>query len=56
MDHNISSNIEVYDSLYCWDGHYKGEEVNSGVFVWIADITFMDGKNAILTGDVTVIK
>ena len=39
-----------------WDGKYKGEKVNSGVYVWM--LTFMDGNNNEVTakGTITVIR
>jgi len=39
-----------------WDGSYKGEPMNPGVFVWVAEIEFIDGKREVFQGDVTVVR
>jgi gliding motility-associated-like protein len=40
-----------------WDGSFKGKELNPGVYVYVAEITFID-NNTTLTyrGDVTLLK
>ena len=49
-------NIQPNDTQYGWDGTFKGSDVNSGVYVWIANIEFTDGSTVVLTGDVTVVR
>ncbi len=44
------------DKEYGWDGTFKKKEVNPGVYVWFAEIEFVDGSTAIFKGDVTVVK
>lgn len=39
-----------------WDGTYKGKLVNPGVFVYMAEIRFIDGLVERFSGDVTVIR
>jgi gliding motility-associated-like protein len=39
-----------------WDGAFKGQPVNSGVFVYYASIRFIDGEVKTYSGDVTVMK
>lgn len=40
-----------------WDGTYKGQEVNPGVFVYVVEITFIDNNTRLVyTGDVTLIR
>ena len=39
-----------------WDGSYKGNPMNPGVFVWVAEIEFIDGQREIFKGDVTVVR
>lgn len=38
-----------------WDGKFNGKMVNSGVYVWMAEITFIDGRKEMYRGDVTVV-
>ena len=37
-----------------WDGNFKGEPLNSGVFVWYAEILRVDGRKEIIKGDVAI--
>ncbi|MDO8368929.1 MAG: gliding motility-associated C-terminal domain-containing protein, partial [Saprospiraceae bacterium] len=37
-----------------WDGTFKGQKLNPGVFVWQAVVEFVDGKEELFTGDVTL--
>ena len=39
-----------------WDGTYKGEDVNPGVFIYMAKITHINGFQEIIKGDVTLIR
>ena len=37
-----------------WDGTFNGQKLNPAVFVWQAVVEFIDGKEEIFTGDVTL--
>jgi gliding motility-associated-like protein len=39
-----------------WDGKFKGIYVQSGVYVYIIDVTFEDGNTLVYRGDITVIR
>ena len=39
-----------------WDGRYKGDFVNPGVFVYLAEVRFLDGRVLLYRGDVTVVR
>ncbi len=39
-----------------WDGKFKGKQMNSGVFVWYAEIEYTDGYVETLRGDVTLVR
>ncbi|MEO5582092.1 MAG: gliding motility-associated C-terminal domain-containing protein, partial [Saprospiraceae bacterium] len=49
-----SKNIPPNDLQYGWDGTYKGQKANPGVYVYIASILFSDGNHRILKGDITI--
>ena len=49
-------NIQPNDSNAGWDGYFKGKRVNSGVFVYVAEVEFVDGLVRVFKGDVTVIR
>lgn len=37
-----------------WDGHLNGKLMNPGVYVWVAELEYLDGEVIQLTGDVTI--
>lgn len=39
-----------------WDGKYKGKEVEQGVYVYLAEVEFLDGRVLLYRGDVTLAK
>lgn len=39
-----------------WDGRYNGSFVNPGVFVYVVEVKFLDGRVLLYRGDVTVIR
>ena len=42
------------DPFFGWDGTYKGQNMNSGVYVWYAEVEFADGETVVFKGDVTI--
>jgi hypothetical protein len=39
-----------------WDGRYNGDFVNPGVYVYLAEVKFLDGRVLLYRGDVTVVR
>ncbi len=39
-----------------WDGLHKGKPVDNGVFLWYAEVEYIDGTSEMLSGDVTVLR
>jgi gliding motility-associated-like protein len=39
-----------------WDGYYRGQPAKQDVYVWKAYATFSDGREAVLKGDVTLLR
>ena len=39
-----------------WDGNYKGNSMDAGVFIYIAELVMNDGKKRRFSGEVTLIK
>ncbi len=39
-----------------WDGSFNGQPVNSGVYVWVANVHFIDGVDIQYSGDITLIR
>jgi len=42
------------DFNYGWNGFFKGKLVSSGVYVWMAEIEYLDGEVVQVSGDLTV--
>ena len=48
------TDIQPNDYSVGWDGYFKGEKMNSAVFVYFAEIEFKDGRKIIYKGDVAL--
>ena len=44
------------DPTYGWDGKFRGKVYNSAVFVYMAEVEFIDGEVKLFKGDVTIMK
>jgi gliding motility-associated-like protein len=53
---NPEKGITIADPNNGWDGKLDGEPMNPGVFVYVVEITFIDGRVEIYKGDVTLAK
>jgi len=42
------------DPVAGWDGTHRGQTLNPAVFVWMAEVEFVDGLVELYTGDVTL--
>lgn len=51
------NNFQPNDPNYAWEGTFRnGQALNTSVFVYIAEVEFIDGETIIFSGDVTLIK
>jgi gliding motility-associated-like protein len=48
--------FETTDIDQGWDGRHNGEDLNPGVFVYYVNVTFIDGTEDLLKGDVTLVR
>ncbi|MFT7611555.1 MAG: gliding motility-associated-like protein [Parvicellaceae bacterium] len=49
----------VYESSdvdACWDGTYKGEELNTSTFIYIVEVSLLDGTTESLKGNISLIR
>jgi gliding motility-associated-like protein len=49
-------NFQPNDPAFGWDGTHRGREVNTGVYVFMAEVEFNDGQVLIYKGDVTLMR
>jgi gliding motility-associated-like protein len=54
--------FDVSNGLFCagglplWDGSFKGEFMNMGVYVYVIDVEFLDGIRLVYRGDLSLIR
>lgn len=51
-----SASGSLGESGIAWDGTYNGNPVNPGVYVWYAELEWLDGFKKNLAGDITVLR
>ncbi len=51
-----TNNIQTNHEPSGWDGNFRGNPMNPGVFVWVAEVEFIDGQVLFLKGDVTLVR
>lgn len=49
-------NMQPNDPYIGWNGKFKGDDVQPGVYAWFAVVRFLDGEKILYTGDVTVVR
>jgi gliding motility-associated-like protein len=50
------TNLAANDESRGWNGTSRGRRMPAGVYVWMADIEFLDGKVEVYSGDVSLIR
>ena len=50
------SNLPLNDESVGWDGTHNGRPLNPGVFVYVAEVTFIDNSVLTFEGDITLIR
>jgi gliding motility-associated-like protein len=48
--------FETTDSQICWDGNYKDEPLNPGVFAYKLVVTLFDGSTIVESGNLTLVR
>ena len=51
-----NADFQPNDPAFGWDGFYKGKKMNPAVFVYYAEVEFIDGVVELYKGDVTILK
>ena len=49
-------NFMPNDLSFSWDGRYRGQVLNAGVYVYFAEIEFIDGEVILYKGDVVLLR
>lgn len=51
-----TGDFEVNNEVFGWDGSFRGEMVNSGVYIWYVEAEYIDGARELFRGQTTVIR
>jgi len=51
-----NSQVELNNEFQGWDGSFNGKAMNTGVFIWMAQVTHKDGSTETLSGETTLLK
>jgi gliding motility-associated-like protein len=51
-----SDNLELNNPAAGWDGFYRGRNAQTGVYIWYAEIEFIDGRKEVIKGDVSLFR
>ena len=51
-----SNEITPNNSKNTWDGTFKGQPLNTGVYVWVLEVSFADGTIEVFKGSTTLIR
>lgn len=50
------TNFEVNDQQRGWNGTFRGQDCQGGVYVWYVEVEYLDGFTRVLRGDTTLIR
>ena len=48
--------FESSEKGFTWDGTYKGEDCNSGVYAYMLEVVYFDGSGELRSGNITLIR
>jgi gliding motility-associated-like protein len=51
-----NENFEPNEAISGWDGTFRNERMQTGVFVYYAIVEFQDGSTELFKGDVTLME
>lgn len=51
-----TENLESNNPTMGWDGNFRGKESPTGVYVWHAEIEYIDGRKEVIKGDVSLFR
>lgn len=49
-------NVALRDPRDGWNGNYRGKSAPTGVYVWAAEVEFLDGRTEVFQGDFTLMR
>jgi len=52
----LENSFPPNDFTFGWNGDFRGEAMNPGVFVYWVEVTSLDGRTKLFHGDITLVK
>lgn len=52
----FEKDFEPNNPQFGWDGRFEGQAMNPAVFVWMAEVEFVDGSGKVFYGEVTLVR
>jgi gliding motility-associated-like protein len=52
----VEDDLSQINPAIAWDGTFKGRAMNPGVYVYLAEIEFLDGRVLLYRGDISIVK
>lgn len=51
-----NTNFDINDQTIGWDGTFRGEPMETGVYIWVLEVSFEDGSTDNFSGQTTLIR
>jgi len=51
-----NTNFDINDTTTGWDGTFRGDEMEGGIYVWVLEVQFEDGSTDTFSGQTTLIR
>jgi len=52
----VLDNLTPNDPAQGWDGRFRGEDMQPGVYAYWMEIEYVDGTSEVFSGDVTIVR
>lgn len=51
-----AQDFKINDPVFGWDGTFRGQPMNQGIYVWYAEVEYIDGATEIFKGNSTLLR
>jgi hypothetical protein len=48
--------VQTSDKTFSWDGSFNGKPCNAGVYAYMLEVKYTDGKSEMRSGNITLIR
>lgn len=50
------NDFDINDEILGWNGEWKGQELKTGIYIYFAEVEWVDGSTTVLKGDVSLVR